>query len=208
MNIDQPVTDYAWLKSIPQIAADQFPRLPDPVTLASVCQGTAALANIQIMQTGRVEPTPLEVATSRSLLDGLSTTRYVSTGADVRLPYDALLQLTAPRNRAGKSLRSDYTAWNQLATWVVQQQNTTGEWGGEHGTVMMPSTSLLALRTVLKNITDADIVKMYDKPHLTPSFFFSGNDFRYTASEAPYFTAAALLFLADGLPAPATATAR
>jgi len=200
LNIHQRVTDYVWLKSIPQVISNEFPKLPQPVTLASVCQGAAALANIQFMQTGKAGATALENAACRSMIQELTATKYVPTNIAVRLPYDALLQLTAPRTKAGKTLRTDFTTWNQLADWVLLQQNASGEWGGEKGKVLMPSTSLFALRTVLKDIKDADIVKMYDKPHLTPAFFHPGNKYRYSASEAAYFTAAALLYLSDGIP--------
>ncbi len=201
VNLHQRVTDYTWLKSIPQLVISNAPfRLPQPVTLVSVCRGAAALANLQMIQTGKNGPTPLEIDTFHPLVDDLTTGKLVLTNTDIRLPYDTLLQMTAIRSKSGKPVRADYTAWNQMADWVTSQQNTNGYWGRTNMWVMLPSTSLRALLQVLPVINDADIIKMYDKPHLTPAMFFKGNLFRYSAPEASYFTAAALLFLADGLP--------
>ncbi|MCG3149037.1 MAG: hypothetical protein PCFJNLEI_02489 [Verrucomicrobiae bacterium] len=201
LNFHQPVTDYAWLKSITQVNPTEFPKLPQPVTLVSICNGTAALANIQIIQTGKAVPTPLESATCRPLFQDLQAGKLILTNFLSRLPYDALLQCTAPRTKTGKTVRTDFTDWNAMANWLIQQQTASGEWGRTKGQVFMPSTSLVALRQVLKEINDAEIKQLYDKPHLAPAFFFAGNRFRYNAAEAPYFTAAALLFLAEGLPA-------
>ena len=213
LNVYQPVTDLAWLKSMPQVKPELFPKLPQPITLPSVCRGAAILANIQILQTGQAPGTVLETETCRSLVADLIRGQLsLLVTNDVGSPYNVLPQLVAPRNSRGKMLRADFSAWNDLADWVVRQQvSTNGNWGRENThpgqfMVSIPSTSLRALRQVIPPIayepaavTANTMIKNYDKPHLAPGYF-AWWDTDFGAPEADYFTTTALLFLADGLP--------
>ncbi|MCG3148647.1 MAG: hypothetical protein PCFJNLEI_02092 [Verrucomicrobiae bacterium] len=202
LNIHQPVTDFAWLKSMPQVSPELFPKLAQPVTLASTVRGAAALADIQMMQSGTAKPTALENAACQSLLPAMFAGKPLANSNDViRTPYNVLLQTTALHNTSrGKSLRTDFTTWNEVAAWVIGQQTESGGWGRVNKRVFTPSTSHLALRETLGEMKPVDLARNYDKPHLCTGFLDPRWPARYTELEQPYFTTAALLFLADGLP--------
>jgi len=210
LNIHQPVNSYAWLKSLPQVSPELFPKLPQPITLPSVCRGAGILANIQAMQTGQSRSTALETDSCRPLVHELVKGKLsLLVTNDVRSPYDMLPHLTAARTGRTKAIRSDFTTWNELADWLADRQIAKdGNWGREKIRILMPSTSLLALQQVIPPIVHEPappeanrMVKNFDKPHLSPGYFMKSNYlYRHGASESAYFTATALLFLADGLP--------
>ncbi|MCG3148990.1 MAG: hypothetical protein PCFJNLEI_02442 [Verrucomicrobiae bacterium] len=209
LNIVQPVTSFAWLKSIPQISPELFPKLPQPITLASICRGASSLANIQTLLTGQARFTALETDSCRPLIrDLVSGKSSLLASNDLRSPYEILPHLAAPRLRA-KVGRTDFKVWNELADWIAGRQSAKdGNWGREKGRVIMPPSSLLAMQKVIPEIVyepappEANrMSKNYDKPHLSPGYFMKSNfTYRHTAVEATYFTTLALLFLADGLP--------
>ena len=203
LNIHQTVSDFTWLKSMSQVKPELIPKLAQPVTLASTVRGAATLANIQMMQTGAAKPTALENPACRALVPDLLAGKPLANSNDViRTPYQVLLQTTALRTNRGKSLRTDFTTWNDVAEWVIGKQAESGAWGRVNKMVFMPSTSLVALREALGEMQSQDLEKNYDKPHLCTGFLAPGWQIKYTYTEPEqsYFTAAALLFLADGLP--------
>ncbi|MCG3147099.1 MAG: hypothetical protein PCFJNLEI_00536 [Verrucomicrobiae bacterium] len=203
VNIHQPVSDFVWLKSIPQIKPEAFPKLRQPVTLASTVAGAASLANIAMMQSGKPRPSALEHPVCQPLLkDMLQGKVLANTNDVVRTPFDVLLQSTALCTARGKSLRSDFTTWNEIAGWLADKQNPSGSWGRIRRYVLMPGTSLAALDEVLPPIQIADVPTIYDKPHLSMAFsqLPASYNAHYGEYEESYFTIAALLFLADGLP--------
>ena len=203
VNLHQSVTNFAWLKSVPQIKPELFPKLRQPVTLASTVNGAAALANIQMLQTGAAGPTALENPVCRPLVQDLLLGKPLAGSNEVqRAPFDVLLQITALHNTRGKSLRRDFALWNEVADWLVGNLNPTGGWGRANKYVFMPGTSLAALRAVLPPIEPKDMGGLYDKPHLSTGFSRRADQYDYCNGEyeGPYFTLAALLFLADGLP--------
>jgi len=202
LNVCQPVTDFVWLKAMVQVKPELFPKLPSRVTLPSVVRGAAVLANIQTLQTGQARVTALENPACQPLFRELFQGKCsLITSNDVRSPYDALLQCGVPRNPRGKSLRTDFTAWNEVGDWLSRRANKTGAWGRTNAWTVMPSTSLMALKETIPPIDLLAINKNYDKPHLNPSYFYKGYWPRHFGSlEATYFTTAALMFLSDGLP--------
>ena len=211
VNLHQSVTNFAWLKSVPQIKPELFPKLRQPVTLASTINGAAALANIQMLQTGAPGPTALENPACRPLVQDLLLGKPLAGSNEVqRAPFDVLLQTTGLHNNRGKSLRREFALWNEVADWLTGKLNPTGGWGRATKYVFMPGTSLAALHAVLPPIEPKDMGGLYDKPHLSTGFSRRVDQYDYCNGEyeGPYFTLAALLFLADGLPegwTPATA---
>ena len=202
-NLHQPVTDFAWLKSIPQIKPELFPKLRQPVTLASTVNGAAALANIQMLQTGAAGPTALENPLCAPLIqDMLLDKPLAGSNEVVRTPFDVVLQTTVLRNTRGQTLRRDFAQWNPVADWLVGKQSPAGSWGRVNRYVFMPGTSLAALHAILPPVEPKDLPSLYDKPHLSTGFSRRPDNFDYACGEyeMPYFTLAALLFLADGLP--------
>lgn len=203
LNIHQPVSDFAWLKSIPQIKPEAFPKLRQPVTVASTAAGAASLANIAMLQAGATRPTVLENPAYRQLFQDMLAGRPLANSNDVaRAPFDVLQQTTALHTARGKSLRTNFEMWNEVADWLVSKQNPSGSWGSKSRLVLMPSTGLAALQTVLPPIKIEDVPTLYDKPHLNTGYTFFRDEFLRAFGEVqePYFTMAALLFLADGLP--------
>lgn len=201
MNVHQPVTDFAWFKSMPQVKPELMPKLAQPVTLASTVRGAAILANIQMMQAGLPKPTALETEACRALIPGMLQNKPLAAASDVaRAPYNALLQTTALRNAKGKCLRQEFSTWNDIAEWLTSKQNPTGTWGRPSQRAVIASTSLISLREALGDMKAGDYAKSYDKPHLSPALLARGFQATYNALEEPSFTVAALLFLADGLP--------
>ena len=202
-NIHQPVTDFAWLKSIPQIKPELFPKLRQPVTLASTVNGAAALANIQILFSGSAAPTALENPGCRPLIQDLLLGKPLAGSNEIgRAGFDVAFQTTGMHTSRGKSLRSDFAMWNPLADWLVGQLTPSGSWGRVNRFVFMPGTSLAALHEVLPPIEPKDMGGLYDKPHLSTGFSRIPANYDYVNGEyeMSYFTLTALLFLADGLP--------
>ena len=204
LNIHQPVADFAWLKAMPQLKPNSSPKLRQPVTLVSTVRGAACLANIQMLQTGSARPTALENPVCQPLVqDMLQGKPLAPTNEVFRAPYDMLWQTTALRSSRGKPLRTDFSKWNEVAEWLLRQQAAHGGWGrATVYSVLMPSTSLMALRAVLpETMEPSELASRYDVPHLSTGYY-SKQNFLYGHSEyeAPYFTIGALLFLADGLP--------
>lgn len=201
LNVHQAVPDFAWFKSLPQVKPDSIPKLAQPVTLASTVRGAATLANIQMIQTGAAKPTALEDAACRALLPDLYVGRPLANSNDViRTPYNVLLQSTALRNLKGRCLRTDFNTWNEVADWLIGKQGKEGGWGRTSRWVFLPSTSLLALREALADMKPQDVANSYDKPHMSVGWLTPGHLLKYVEKEDAYFTAIALLFLADGLP--------
>ena len=202
LNIHQPVTEFTWLKALPQLKPNSSPKLPQPVTLASTVRGAAALANVQLLQAAAARPTALENPACRPLIQDMLLGKPLAASNDVgRAPFDVLWQTTALRSSRGKSLRTDFSTWNDVAEWLTRQQAGHGGWGRPDAYTLMPSTSLMALRDILPDMTPNDLASRYDRPHLSTGYY-SKQNFLYSHSEyeAPYFTIGALLFLADGLP--------
>ena len=203
VNIHQPVTDFAWLKTIPQIKPELFPQLRQPITLVSTINGAAALANLRMLQTGTAGPTALENPIYLPLVQDMLQDKPLASSNDVvRAPFDVLLQVTGLHNRRGKSLRQDFTEWNAVADWLVGELQPTSGWGRANKSVFMPGTSLAALHAVLPPVEPNGMGELYDKPHLSTGFSRRPDQYEYVngETEASYFTLAALLFLADGLP--------
>lgn len=201
LNFHQPVTDFAWFKSLPQVRPELMPKLAQPVTLASTVRGAAILANIQMIQAGQPRPTALETEACRALLPGLFQGKPLAGSNDVvRAPYHAVWQTTALRNAKGQCLRQDFSTWNDVAEWLTNKQNPTGTWGRPAKRAVIASTSLITLRESLGDMKAADLAKSYDKPHLSPTILSRGFHATYSALEEPTFTIAALLLLSDGLP--------
>ena len=203
LNIHQPVTDFAWLKAIPQIKPELFPKLRQPFTLASTIHGAAALANIQMLQTGSAAPTALENPLCRPLVQDLLQGKPLAGSNEVsRTGFDVAFQTTSLHTRRGKSLRPDFAQWNPLADWLVSQLTPAGSWGRVNRFAFMPGTSLAALHEVLPPVEPKDMGGLYDKPHLSTGFSRRADQYEYVNGEyeTAYFTLAALLFLADGLP--------
>lgn len=203
VNIHQPVTDFAWLKSVPQIKPEAFPKLRQPVTLASTVAGLATLANIQMVQSGQTRPTPLETPACRQLINDMLVGKPLANSNDVsQAPFDVILLSSALRNLRGKSLRTDFTTWNAAAEWLAAKQRPTGSWGRPNRYAYIPGTSLAALHEVIPPVEPKDVAAMYDKPHLSTGFSRQAGNYVYAYSEfeEPYFTLAALLFLSEGLP--------
>ena len=204
VNIHQPVGDFAWLKSIPQIKPEAFPKLRQPVTLASTVNGAAALANIQMMQTGAVAPTALESPVCQPLIQDLLVDKPLGGSNEVvRAPFDVAFQSTVIRNKRGQTLRQNYTTWNEIADFITARQAATGSWGRINRYASMAGTSLLALHAIFPPVEPKDMPGLYDKPHLSTSFTRRPDQLDYCLGEEEpaYFTLAALLFFADGLPA-------
>jgi hypothetical protein len=208
-NISQPVASFAWLPTIPQIKPEQFPRLPQPVTLASTCRGAGGLLTIQALVAGQARQSALEIDPCRSLVHEMiqGKSSLMATN-DTRTPFDILPHLTAARLR-GKVGRVDFNAWNELADWLADRQVASeGYWGRVKNRVILHSTSLVALQQILPPTVhepappEANRMSTnYDKPHLNPGYFLKPNFAnRYGAVESTYFTCLALLFLSDGLP--------
>ena len=203
VNIHQPVTDFAWLKSIPQIKPETFPKLRQPVTLASTVNGVAALANIQMMQAGAVAPTALENPVCQPLLQALLLGKPLAGSNEVvRAPFDVAFQSTVLRNKRGQSLRRDYSTWNDIADLLIAKQTATGSWGRVNRYACMSGTSLAALHAIFPPVEPKDMPGLYDKPHLSTAFSRRADQLDYCQGEEEpaYFTLAALLFFADGLP--------
>lgn len=200
-NLQQPVTDFAWLQSIPPARADTFTALPSPVTLASTAAGAGALASSEWLLTGRVGRGALEHETVRAGLRAFWGLRAAEQHKEARVFYEALPHLAMPRHRRGQALRTDFTEWNPVADWLARQQSASGAWGRDKQNHLVPSTSVRARLDVLPDITTRNIYEFHERPHLAPGYFEKQTRLaRYGAPERSLFTAWALLFLADGLP--------
>ncbi len=201
-NRQQAVTDYVWLKAVPQVKG-RLPALDSPVSAVTTLRGFAAFNNASFFKAMTPLPVPYDIADFMKILDEALTWDAPVKGEPearanaARLVATGMLAAPVP----GVKRAPPAAGWLQVAQKVLAQQNKeSGLWGHPTRRILWLSSGLWARKAVLPQLRGVQMAEYYPQAHLTPALTQpTVIAQRYAVPEWAVSTAGALLLLAEGL---------
>lgn len=201
--VQQPVTDFAWLKAVPPIVG-RLPSLGSSPTALTTLQGLAALNNVSFFQ----KMTPVAVPYGNELFikildEALTWTTPVKSEPEIRANVERLVAVGMLCAVAPGGPRLELSpGWTRVATNVLgRQSEKTGLWGDRRNVIWL-SSGIWARKPDLPELRAEKMADYYPKAHLAPVLTQPKViSQRYALPEWTLSTAGALLLLSEGLDA-------
>lgn len=199
--VQQPVSEFAWLKAVPQVT-DRLPALNSQPTALATLHGLIALNSASFFQKMAPVALPYDNEIFMKIFDeALIWTVPVKGEPEMRANVERLvaagmLCALVP----GTPRQAPSQAWTRVATNVLgRQDGKTGLWGLDSRNVIWISSGLWARKADLPALTEIQMVDYYPKAHLAPVLTHASAIQRYALPEWTLSTAGALLLLSEGL---------
>lgn len=202
MNRQQAVEAFSGIKLVPQVSkASPLPQLEAPVNVMALLNGLEGTFSAWELAQRRFLRFPFDAPEFKATVEKLDLPVKLRSLDDDTLLLEQMMALGLTAQVKGPREAMASETWQTLADEIVKRQARGGGWGRPDGRIIHASSSIMARRNVLDDMTGVQLQQSYDKMHLSLTYAKKmpwGTGARLWSW--PVTTAGALLFLSEGLP--------